>query len=400
MLHRVRIPIGLLAGWCLISACLPDFTMGTRRQISTVTPWPGPPTLDLTPAWTWWHREAPDRAYTKARLLDDRVVGPWFSLDRATGQVVWQVTSPMPNSISRLRDGMIIGTEVLAYGPTTGSYGVYGIELDTGHVAWIHHRDDWYERDPATIELIDERSEDADWRREGPSRLVDDGVVTSHGRVLDLETGELLRTVPLRKTEDYLAEWQEPTELWAVGAVDLPGLGRLLLGTGETLAEVREHLAEAPIRGMHSMPTHMGRDEPFGLTFESPDGEILWQFDLDPTRYWIDGNAASYALVGHFAILVVAEPEQGPTAYDQASRDEWISAPFSATVLDLRTGTITATLPLGDRPAYAAQIEALDERGLLLSADFDFDERHVFDRLFLYIPFAAHEPEAVDRSQL
>ena len=134
---------------------------------------------------------------------------------------------------------------------------------------------------------------------------------------------------------------------------------------------------------------------PFGFTFESPDGKVLWQFDLDPDRYWIDGNALSYGIVGHFAILVFAEPEEGARRYDEVSSSEVASAPFSAAVIDLRTGTIASTLALGDRPAYEAQIEAIDEHGLLLSADFDVEElylasqSYLTNRYFLYVSFGS-----------
>lgn len=374
----------LLYSGLILAACggpenrRPANRMERVPEIPTAQPWPGPDRIDLTPAWTWLHRDVPSRGYSRARLLEDQVVGLWFCLDRQTGNVVWRGEELRPNHIHAVRDGIIVGTEMLSFGPTTGSYGIYGVELATGRVAWTHHDENQLEAFPSHIKLVE--SEDSR-NRDAPSRMSDEGIVTLKGRVLDLQTGELLRGLTGDEPrEGSLQEFRETRGLYYVGALDLPGHGRLFLGTGEAFAEVREHLATPELSGYHSMPTHMGRGEPFGFTFESPTGQRLWQFDFSLDRYWIDGNYYSYREFGRFLFLVYAEPTTDPREWEEWTDDgERLNAPFHAAVLDLTTGEIVSTLRFGDEPANIAQIEALDERGILLSADFGSD------RLYIYI---------------
>ncbi len=373
----------------LLAAALRHFAMtssGATVSVPTAPSWNSWADIDLQPSWTWLDRGAPDRAYDRAQLVGDRVVGPWFCLDRDTGEEVWHAGEPRPNTLFRIRDGMIVATETLSRGPTTGSFGVYGFELATGRLAWTHHLDGEWHRWPERLELVEgERG----WERDGPTRLIPEGVVTDGGRVLDLQTGRLLRHLgdgEPREDPDFGVLGRS---LYAAGALDLPGLGRLYLGTGETLAGVKEQLAEAPMPGLFMMPAHMGRGAPFGFTLESESGRRLWEFDLPPDRFWSDGNYYSYREHGRWIFLVYAEPTIDAGEWDRLHSDPFAPRPtadFFVSALDLETGALVASTRIGDLPANLAQIEALDERSLLVSAEVDAD------RLYVHIPLPAPRP--------
>ncbi len=224
---RALATLTILAAVVLLAAALRHLVMtssGATVSVPTAPSWSSWTEIDLQPSWTWLDRGAPDRAYDKAQLVGDRVVGPWFCLDRDTGREVWRAGEPRPNTLFRIRDGMIVATETLSRGPTTGSFGVYGFELATGRLAWTHHRDGEWRDSPERLELV---AEERGWDREGPSRLIPEGVVTGGGRVLDLQTGRLLRRQgdgEPREDPDFGVLGKS---LFAAGALDLPGLGRL-----------------------------------------------------------------------------------------------------------------------------------------------------------------------------
>ncbi|MEM1181699.1 MAG: hypothetical protein AAGM22_25370 [Acidobacteriota bacterium] len=295
--------------------------------------------------WHWRQEQPQSRSYCHALLLHDRVVGPWFCLDRGTGSVIWHRTDEPLNNLWRVVDSVVVATEYQAHGPVTGRSGLQALDLETGETLW---------------RLPPETSDG-----EAPTKVRDQKIVTSSRRILDPRTGEVVGMLPPGEPYEKMAPIGR--DLYHVGGYPVDGAGTVYLGTGEDYFEAKQSAAEFSDEPPYFMPLNMGRGEPFGFTMEGPTGEILWTFDLPVSKAYVDGNYYSYRELGSSIVFIYAQPTTDPTEWSP-DEPETEPAPWFLAVLDLRTGLVASTFELGTS-AGEAQIEALDPQGVLVSMD-------------------------------
>lgn len=123
-------------------------------------------------------------------LASERVIGPWFCLDRVTGEVIWHFPRRKlgrPNKIVGVENGVIVATETRHDGPCIVDYGAYGISVEDGSYLWPRLQSagkGWFAR------LLDFVPDFTNEFRATAVGITSDGVLCERGELLDLRTGK------------------------------------------------------------------------------------------------------------------------------------------------------------------------------------------------------------------
>lgn len=226
--------------------------------------------LEEKPAWRYKPRHSLTLGYGHFHLLPQHVLGQWFCVERETGKPLWDQASPEWDSILGVSEGVIVATSVGIRHPFSGTFGAFGIALQTGELLWTSHYAQpsgkglwgWISR------LIPVEFQDHAVGVRGSECF------TRLRRVLDIHTGKEIRREP--KTKDWPEMWEDESPGWTLyrrNPVDCRG-GRIL----------RHGTPEKPAKD-GGFP-----DGTFALFLSDTLGHPLWSFDLAPTGYFIDGN--------------------------------------------------------------------------------------------------------------
>lgn len=89
--------------------------------------------------WRTTARHSVIPAYSHVHLLADRVLGQWFCLERETGKPLWDQASAEWDSVLGVSEGVIVATGVEIRRPFSGTFGAFGIALQTGELLWTSH---------------------------------------------------------------------------------------------------------------------------------------------------------------------------------------------------------------------------------------------------------------------
>src|SRR5688500_4948391 len=108
--------------------------------------------IDPAPRWQYVFRGGMSDG--NPRLLPNRVVGPWYCLDRATGALLWRRQFTRPNTISGIAQGVIIAREWRMDSPVVMELGVYAISLETGKLLWVSHGNGWWGRFVRSLDYV------------------------------------------------------------------------------------------------------------------------------------------------------------------------------------------------------------------------------------------------------
>lgn len=166
--------------------------------------------IEPNPRWSF----AADRSliwYGHTQLLSDRVIGPWFCLDRETGSLIWQRTFRRPNTIRGVSERVIVASETRSDGPWTADFGCYGICMKTGKLLWTSHAPGWWGR---AVRLFDYIPGFTNELRDTPHHIRGSEVFCTSGRVVDLLTGTNLRRVPPEEVQQFQAHRSEAQRLY------------------------------------------------------------------------------------------------------------------------------------------------------------------------------------------
>ena len=292
--------------------------------------------LSELPAWRY-DAPHPLTEWDRVRLLPDRVLGTWFTLERDTGKLCWRVTHEGPNLVVGIDRDVVIATQMNSGGPWSAASGTFAISLESGALLWSRAHDLPQGLAGLLLRPLGVVYDD-------PPRQVTEGeVLTSRGVVLETRTGK-----PLRRVAPPVATLTSSTDpawvLYDDGKVPFEG-------------------------GTLSRKWDRTRDE---LALERRDsrGAPLWKFSVREAGFHISGNWFSYRFVAPWLYLLVSDQPQS-TARDPAKPEVLTpnAGRYSLLVLDARTGEIGRRIAIGDAPIALCRIEDHDDRSLLLSAD-------------------------------
>ncbi len=305
--------------------------------------------LQQTPAWRFAPHSKLTPRHGHVQLLGGRILGPWFCLRRAGGDVLWQRDFSRPNSIRAVAGGTIIASETRSHGPRTASFGCYGLSLETGELLWTSHAGGWWGR---LVRMFDFVPRFANEFRDAPARLVGDRCVCASGRVLDVHTGKEIRRPSTDRPD-------RPSEV--------PSDARRLY---EGMR--RNEFTRVPLRdGLWLSNKRSGDDvriAEFCLYLVDDDGGVHWTFDLETAGYRIDGDFFSYRYVPPYVYLVASQQsnrKSHPTRPHAVLPNPTV---YHLLVLELETGTIAQDIRIDRRNLSQCRIEDADEEGVLISS--------------------------------
>lgn len=303
--------------------------------------------LEATPRWTFISKQPLTRWFEHVHLLDDRVVGYWFCLDRSSGTRLWERRLLLAE-IAGIEDGIIVANKRrYVCDISAPRSGCCGISLETGRVLWTPHSPGFWGR---LLSLF---------RSEAPDYVLNGRCYCQSGRVFDIRTGELLDRIP--REEIALPEKPE-TDTDILGRSKASSdLVRLCLGDGNWLSHK-----------LASVPVEMTTEElvascyEFRLFLMDNEGCVKWEFDLESTGYeiqyrpYVDNCRCSKP----YLYLIVSEKR---TTRKEKGLEIYNPSHFHLLTLDLSIGQIVQDIRVTHNPVDGCRFEDCDEQGLLVS---------------------------------
>lgn len=304
--------------------------------------------LAQTPKWSYTRRWGLTEGYEHVRLLTQSVLMPWRLLDRSSGKLIWKRRYFRPDSVCAVSEanGVIVACE----SRHESGGGCYALSLENGGLRWTAHGKGLWGK---FLRLLDFVPFYANEWRDTPSHVDGNECFCESGRVLDLRTGRTLRRMPRSDNEDLLREMRrtDAGKLYFDGEVQVAADGRRIVnhsGNGQDYIETDWHQ-------LH-------------LSLLDANRTVLWNLDTKSLSYFIRGNYYSYRLQSPYVYLLVSEEAPWkPRSAMEPDLMTWNPAIYRLLTLDLWTGAILQNIRVSDTRIPGAQIEDVDERGLLVS---------------------------------
>jgi hypothetical protein len=272
-----------------------------------------------------------------------------------------------------IQDGVIVATEVRSDGPWTLYFGCYGIDLETGDMLWVSHRDGLY---GAIVRALDHLPGFTNELRDTPHEVRAGEVICKSGRVLDLRKGRLLR----RMSRDALPPYRERTDPASqlyntrpdrIITTVIDKQGHWVKGESKPappVAVTDGHFVSCspPTAACAPASCKQGAADIVLYGMDSR-GMLTWVFRLSETGYHCQTNFYSYRLACPFVYFIVSEAE----AYVpiKGRRVRYNPARWHILTVDARTGKLMQDIILGQCNEQPARLEDIDEGGALFSLD-------------------------------
>jgi hypothetical protein len=294
------------------------------------------------------------RWFEHVHLLDDRIIGYWFCLDRTSGTPLWERPSLPADEIVGIEDGIIVANkrwyECDISAPRRGCY---GISLETGRVLWTSHGD-WL-WGPLTKVFGPSRSSDF------PLHVLDGKCYCWRGRILDIHSGKVLDKVPkgtLNRPEkketdtDILGRSRNPSDPIRLQLDGEHWLShKLKLKPG-----ILEATSEEGIAFLYE----------YRLFLTDKDDNVKWEFDLKNTEYEIQYRPYAESCRYGYAFLYLIVSEKRTTRMDKRI-EVYNPSHFHLLTLDLSNGRIIQDITITEKPVEGCRFEDMDEKGILVS---------------------------------
>lgn len=327
--------------------------------------------IDSAPAWQYNSRDGLYGYLSHVEFYGDRVVGQWFCLEVATGNIHSEKNIFRANFIIGVAEGVIVASEMMTEGCWTAEMGCYGISLVTGDLLWTSHGDGFWGRLWRALDFLPGFANDF---RDTPVGVKDGHVVCASGRILDIRTGRRVA-----RDRDLVGKVQEEREherstpegrLYAGKSVEVEA------GEGEIFTLKRCGGQPAWQRAQEEAETdeEAEEQESDSLCFRATDanGATQWTFRLAAWNRHTEGNFHAwrfhhpfiYIIAGDAPVNVPIKPEE-PGIVRRNSMMPYLLA------LDVRTGRLIQEFALADGPTEGeCRIEAISDHGLLLSMGY------------------------------
>ncbi len=313
--------------------------------------------------------------YGHVELLENHVVGQWFCLARDSGSCLWDRRFWRINAIQAVADGVIVASETRSDGPGTGNFGCYGIDLETGSLRWVSHRNGVCGK---LVRMLDFFPGFTNEFRDVPLRVEDRQVFCASGRVLDIQSGRLLRKEkPRREKEEY----QYSSDAHRLYMTHNAIRSLYVITPRADPVEISRNRFIS-YRHPDDPEEDDGKPRPvLGRPLYGFDAEanILWQFRPDSLGFFNEARFFSYRLVSPYVYFVVSDREiYVPVNPEEPNVVRHQPGNWKLLVLDARDGQLVQQVPLTDGPREACRIEDVDENGLLIS--FEGKTLHYYQR--------------------
>jgi len=288
--------------------------------------------------WSYSNPFGLSKWYGHVDYYGQYVIGQWFVLDAETGKPYWSRRFFRPTTICGCVHDVIVASETRSDGPWTAGFGIYGIDARSGSLLWVNHgRGLWGK----LLRCLDYVPGFANEFRDVPKCLVDQYVVTTHGRILDVRTGRECPSVEIheRKTGERTGPQHK---LYDNKSLDIDG---------------------------HTIRVEGQRDD-FVIRRYERNGNEIWRFAAKDLSLHVDGNYYSYRFhEGRIFIILGDALNYVPINKAKPLIVKSNPANYQLGILDISSGECTI-LPLANgMRRNKCRIEAIRDSRLLLSCD-------------------------------
>ena len=301
--------------------------------------------LHTTPDWVSlchlprvWNREC-------ARLLPDKIVGPWYCLERSTGELLWKRRLFRADKIIGIARGIIVATEKCHQcPPRPQTLGCYGISQADGHLVWTAHANGVFGR---ILRLLDYLG-GLNRRRDSPIHVRGGEVYCRSGRILDIHTGRYLR----RQTPDAIPLF-EPTrkdfQLWF---------------DDDDFKELKFRFGREPWNDHEGLGTDC-RARCFKIVAENEHGPV-WTESVRLLNELINDRYFSCRFAPPYLYLLLSGPREPIRKRDRGHAHERYPTDWSLVTIKLETGRMLQSFPLAGQKLHRCEIHDMDVTGLLV----------------------------------
>lgn len=224
--------------------------------------------------WTYSSRRPLTQWYGQVEYYGRYVIGQWFALDADSGAEFWSRTFRRPTTICGCAQDIIVASETRSDGPWTFDFGVYGIEAGTGVLRWNNHGGGLWGQ---ILRCCDFAPLFTNEFRDAPLRVTDKYVTTRRGRMLDVQTGREVPSVP--SDDRHAIDFSTPMDsLYRDGLLSLDGRTIQVQGHGDA----------------------------FTVAVNDRDGQTRTRFAAGDHAMQVDGNFFSYRLQGNRIVMILS----------------------------------------------------------------------------------------------
>lgn len=302
------------------------------------------------PTFRFRPRHSLTQWYGHVHLLDDRVVGQWFCLNRATGQCQWERTHARPNTFVGAAEGVIIASEMRSDGPWTATFGCYALSLDTGDLLWVSHAEGFAGRLLRALDFVPYFTNDL---RDSANAVIGHECICNSGRVLDVRTGKLLRRISKSEFDRLTAQPGTQAEAF-YNSVYSPNLVRIRLNEG-WLSYVRPPAGKQP-------------DHDFRACLTRDDGTEIWTFDLASLGLHMSHTNFYSFRLDRPVMYVFASEEPTLVRREGVLLDlQPNPAIYHLLTIELASGRVVQDIRIAQRKFTFCRIEDIDDAGLLVA---------------------------------
>jgi hypothetical protein len=295
----------------------------------------------LEPRWTYSNPKGLTQGYGHVDYYGPYVIGQWFSLNAETRAEHWSRRISRANSVHGCSQDVIVASETRSDGPWTADFGIYGIDARSGELLWTGHRRGIWGRIVRAFDYLPLFTNEL---RDRPQRMIDRYLLTSSGRVLDIQSGRDCQPDTIA-IDTASAPENLPYKLYTE---------RSLRVEGETIHE--------------SWP-----EGGFSIHRSDAMGREIWRFSAKEISMHVGGNYCSYRLHKGRIFVILGD---APSLVPINPKDPMIVKPNPANyhlgILDLNTGKFECVPLANPKQRTKCRIEGIRDSRMLVSCDDTF----------------------------
>lgn len=286
--------------------------------------------------WTYTNPRGLTKFYGHVDYYGQYVIGQWFVLDAVKGSELWTGSFWRANAIRGCEDGVIVASELCSTGPWMGELGIYGIDVKTGELRWVSHGSGIWGKFLYCLDCIPFLANEL---KDSPRAVRDGHVITSAGRILDIQTG-----LPTSQDRPAFLDLQAKSP------------AKIFYSDGSLQVQCGKLFVKALW-------------ESFSLFCCDDQGREIWRFAAADHAGYVDTNYYSYRFHdGRVFILMGDAPARVP---DPKRADYVIPNPanYCLVVVDVATGKFEMHSLGKAKLRTEARIETIREDNMLVSFD-------------------------------
>ncbi len=288
--------------------------------------------------WTYSNSHGLTKWYGHVDYYDKYVIGQWFSLDAETGTEYWSRRFHRPTTVWDCAHDVIVASETRSDGPWTASFGIYGIDAQTGQLLWTNHGRGLWRK---LLRFFDYVPGFTNEFRDVPKFIAGEYVVTSSDRILDIRTGRQCPSVAAKTPTDNDRSAPAQT-LYDSKSLEIDG---------DTIF-VQDH-----------------HDE-FAILRRDQCGQDIWHFAAKDCSMHVEGNYYSYRLHdGRIFMILGDAPSYVPIKESEPLCVKPNPACYQLGVLDVTSGEFEIYPLANAKQRTECRIESIRNDRMLVSCD-------------------------------